>query len=388
MKLKKLQHEEELLEDCIEDIINNEQNVKICLEENPHLTSSMKEKLELVSSLYEFRNLRAPKHLNDKSLFVKMIREKKQRPAHINAYRLFGNNEKATLVLRFGSVMFLLAIFLFLSIYSVATVSAKALPGQTLYPVKIAIENWRLNSSKSDVDRVNIYLFIASRRLSEINAALQEGNYEGVSIALLSYDQQIQNINAVLQKSQSYTPREQLTILSLIDHWFSNRVDELAFLVDNFPQGEYRSRIEDSLSYTKISQIWVDELTNQIPDSYFEELNFDEFPGLFETPGFGAGETNMFPTNFPTLWGTNTPMPVGSTRVITPTPNAENERPLYNKSLTKTPENLPTDKTMPTNFPTPKRTSNPPERLPTKTLPAKNPTNWPQELPTRTPLLP
>ncbi len=74
-----------------------------------------------------------------------------------------------------------LVLAIFLSLNGLAVVSAKALPGDTLYPVKRAAENVRLQLAGSSENRLHIEEQYQQRRADEIRNLLSQGSMRSVS---------------------------------------------------------------------------------------------------------------------------------------------------------------------------------------------------------------
>jgi hypothetical protein len=107
---------------------------------------------------------------------------------------------------RFAMVWIFIAITA-LSLGGIGTVSASndALPGDLLYPVKIAAEDIQLllNDDEGDVD---LLLDFMDERLQEMDALKEEENLEGIDLALESYQNHMEQMTNLMTKLQPDDP--------------------------------------------------------------------------------------------------------------------------------------------------------------------------------------
>jgi len=82
--------------------------------------------------------------------------------------------------LRWAAVKFALILFTIFSLGSagVGYASQSALPGENLYPLKIALETGRLSFASNPIDEINLRLAFAEKRIIEIQALTSTGNLE------------------------------------------------------------------------------------------------------------------------------------------------------------------------------------------------------------------
>ena len=107
---------------------------------------------------------------------------------------------------RFAMAWVFIAISL-LSLGGVGTVyaSADALPGEVLYPVKIASEDIQLFFSDDEGD-IDLLLNFMDERIQEMEKLSGEGNPQGMELALDGYQNEMEQMTGLMTKMQAEDP--------------------------------------------------------------------------------------------------------------------------------------------------------------------------------------
>ena len=107
---------------------------------------------------------------------------------------------------RFAMAWVFIAISL-LSLGGVGTVyaSADALPGEVLYPVKIASEDIQLFFSDDEGD-IDLLLNFMDERIQEMEKLSEEGNPQGMELALDGYQNEMEQMTGLMTKMQAEDP--------------------------------------------------------------------------------------------------------------------------------------------------------------------------------------
>ncbi len=107
---------------------------------------------------------------------------------------------------RFAMAWVFIAISL-LSLGGVGTVyaSADALPGEVLYPVKIASEDIQLFFSDDEGD-VDLLLNFMDERIQEMEKLSEENNPQGIDLALEGYQNEMEQMTGLMTKMQAEDP--------------------------------------------------------------------------------------------------------------------------------------------------------------------------------------
>jgi len=107
---------------------------------------------------------------------------------------------------RFAMAWVFIAISL-LSLGGVGTVyaSVDALPGEVLYPVKIASEDIQLFFSDDEGD-IDLLLNFMDERIQEMEKLSEEGNPQGMELALDGYQNEMEQMTGLMTKMQAEDP--------------------------------------------------------------------------------------------------------------------------------------------------------------------------------------
>ncbi len=118
----------------------------------------------------------------------------------------FNNKTNLNQQRRFAMAWIFIAVSL-LSLGGVGTVYASnaALPGDVLYPVKIASEDIQLFFSDEEGD-VGLLLDFMDERLQEIEIMKEDNNLEGIDLALESYQNQMEQMTNLMAKAKPDDP--------------------------------------------------------------------------------------------------------------------------------------------------------------------------------------
>ena len=86
-----------------------------------------------------------------------------------------------------------LSAFMAISLVSGGTVYASmdTIPGDNLYPVKIAVEQTRLNLNFNEEGRAETYLWMANARVSELNRMVSEGRLDEAPMVIANYEHSV-----------------------------------------------------------------------------------------------------------------------------------------------------------------------------------------------------
>jgi len=372
----------------LDKFIEENPNLEGQLHETPELDIHLIELLEVAKSLKELKSVHAPDSMTEKSFIINKVSRLNMSKSEIDP-RIKNHHKFAFSSFRLATVVSLFLILVIICSLWVNSVSAKSLPGTFLYPLKISIEDWKLKTANSEIEKVNLYILIANRRLDEANSLLIKGDIVNSVSVMEKYNDQIKNINTVLDNTVDTSIEEHLHIFKLVNLWLPKQIFILDNMLGRYSDPEQKRIIENSFNVTRISHDRIVQLWNifQSSDSF---TNYEKnINNLAESKELGYIETRVLPTNQLDLVLTNTPKGEIKSLENSKTPTADKDRPLYNKSMTKTPTLKPSEVILPTEMPTPRRTPQPLFRLPTKNIPtAVYPTNRPHENPTRTPVLP
>ena len=119
---------------------------------------------------------------------------------------------------------------------SMAMASQSALPGDTLYPVKRAIENARTNLQSSDAGKAQSLLDNAARRLDEIDALNQRGDGSSDEIAATLQDFSDETNQATTHALADYDQSGDMNALQDVRNFADDSMQQLTQIGDSVPK--------------------------------------------------------------------------------------------------------------------------------------------------------
>jgi hypothetical protein len=119
---------------------------------------------------------------------------------------------------------------------SMAMASQSALPGDTLYPVKRAIENARTNLQSSDAGKAQTLLDNAARRLDEIKALNERGDGSSEEIAATLQDFTDETNQATSHALADYDQSGDQGALQDVRNFADHSMDQLTQIGDTVPK--------------------------------------------------------------------------------------------------------------------------------------------------------
>jgi len=134
------------------------------------------------------------------------------------------------------ALIILLVLALILSGIGTVAVSAQALPGDFLYPVKRAQESVQLTFSASAAEQAGLYVEFANRRMGEVLALLQQDRTDPLGQALADYDDQILSGLAFLGQDSHLSPAEQSALAGKLLDAVTGHEASLSTAMDTAPQ--------------------------------------------------------------------------------------------------------------------------------------------------------
>jgi hypothetical protein len=317
------------------------------------------------------------------------------------------------------ALLLIFMVWLAIGSSAVALVSQNSIPGEPLYPVKIAFEEVELKTAGKLSDEIRLHTEFAQRRLLEVQELVEVGQYDQIPDTVEKFENHVdQAVNKleILAIEEPYVAQQ---VVTAVHDFISNQVAFMQVLVAAVP-GEGKIVLANALVFTEDSMVVVRRVAisvdGKIPPlaTMTSTATFtptgDDRPSLNKTstlrPTYISPDTNtptqastrepsMTPTPTPTqtatfppvATSTDTPQP-GKTKDPTNTPVAPSDTPLPATSTplppTDTPEPPPTDtpEPPPTDTPEPPPTDTP---VPPTNTPPPPPTNTPEPPPTDTP---
>ncbi len=147
---------------------------------------------------------------------VEAIRvEQARRPALRSLFGFFNNRS----VQQFILAVLLLAMFL--TGHTAVMAADTSIPGDTVYPIKLALEKVELVTSVSANQDARLQILFSQRRLSELQATILEGRYEYISVVAQAFQSQIRQ---TLKSLDQLSSADQQIVYNLISN-FNNSLN-------------------------------------------------------------------------------------------------------------------------------------------------------------------
>jgi hypothetical protein len=209
----------DLLDECIEAVINGRLTIADCLDQYPEHRAELAELLPLLTPL------QAARQVTPSPVFRQTARQRllaRLEPAALPLYpslldRLQQWWQQTTVVsprpsLAWGLVLAL--IFFFFLGGGTMYAANQSLPGDILYPVNQSIESWRVELARDDQTRFDLQLAFADKRLHEAARLARRGNLAYMDEALTGYQTLMQ---AVTQAVETADPTHQPQLASRVE---------------------------------------------------------------------------------------------------------------------------------------------------------------------------
>jgi hypothetical protein len=263
----------------------------------------------------------------------------------------------------------------------VALASQSTLPGERLYPVKIALEGVELLVTTDPAEKIQLHSQFAQARLAEIQELATLGRYNYIRETVSNFEAHVTQASQLLSVLARKDPQKAKELAVALKASFASQRTFLGFLIAAVPQ-EVTPELRRAIGIAASSEIAVQAALDQA--SAAADLTATPTP----LAGAGVEGTATAPDQRSALAPTPTPLPAGATpmaaadtatpdntaappftgtplptRTPTPVPKRENPTPTYTSRPTTHPPEA-TREPRPTKVPKrtkePKKTSRPP----------------------------
>ncbi len=206
---------------------------------------------------------------------------------------------------------FTLLLVLGVALTSTGLAAASSLPGESLYPVKLSIEETRLFVNQDDGREIQLRLRFASSRVGELQMLSQHDELEAASPALQNYQKQVAELGSALERVAA-------TDLPRAQHLADQSAERLESLLSVLL--EIRANVPDSVSGDFELVIEQTQTTLEQTQQFGREQNrnLDEEQQAGDSPEvFTLVENTPTPTAQPTASAT----PIVTEDTPTPEPS-------------------------------------------------------------------
>jgi hypothetical protein len=188
-----------ILADNLEAIEQGEMSLAECLARYPEHSEEM---VELLGLALAIRNLppispRPGFRYTARSRLLRTVAARQQVKGRGRRERVFEFSFPKLLLRPALSLAILIVLLVVTLSAGTAYAAGGALPGDSLYPVKIAVEDARLMLSGEEGE-ASLYLQFADERLQEIDSLATKGRYEDIPVATQRFEEQLQAVSQTM----------------------------------------------------------------------------------------------------------------------------------------------------------------------------------------------
>ncbi len=380
------------LQDCLEMVFQRGRTLEQAVERYPHLR---RELLPLLESALYIRSQRAafsPSPQRQRALRQRVLNSiQTESPAALRTQTSVVRPRPSPFcrrpALAWSFLVLLIISLVLFTTYGVALASQNSLPGDSLYPVKAAVEEASLLLTFDPAQRVRLHLQYAERRLDEAARLSEQKRYEAIPLALSNYAVQLHLAVRETEPLVQAQPHKAAQLSSEIQARLEGQAQILLALEGNLPSSylpaAQQAQETAQQIYLDATSLLAEIETTLTPTPTVERTAFLTQPAVHLTlPAFLTPTQESLPpglerqTQSPTLRASLTPRPTNThrpTQVVQPT---KTPKPTQVKPPTHTPKPpKPTQVKPPTPTPKPPNPNKPttPPQPPGQSKPTKTP---------------
>jgi len=240
---------EEILLECIEAIKAGQSDIDGCLRQYPSLREELEPLLNIAISLREPPDIRPSQEFKMRArvslmdhIYADGRATKLSNPGTVARAKGIAYSIR----LKAMTVALAVAACLFGLGGGLAYASQASLPGDNLYPVKLATEQIRRVITVNDVDEVKLELELANTRLGEIAAVAHRG-YEPLSTAIDGYEK---NLVLALENTEDIEDTKSANILEILALATLEHIETLDLIEDaTLEEASYRIQRASEIAF-------------------------------------------------------------------------------------------------------------------------------------------
>lgn len=156
----------------------------------------------------------------------------------------------------------LLIVFLVFSGETAALAARGAIPGDTLYRVKLAQEKAQLALTLTGVGDARLHTRFADRRLMEIEGLIVQGRFDRLPAAVADYEEQVGQALLSLQQIMKQDPARGVILAAELQEVLAERTQDVTVLAAGLPPSS-RPQVEQALAVSKQSLETVETLVSE-----------------------------------------------------------------------------------------------------------------------------
>jgi len=187
---------EKIIDNCIKLISENNLSLEQCLKRYPKFKEELRPLLESFTKVKEFEKITPPAIFEDevKIRFINIVKAKQSQilPKKGMIPRFVAQLSGLWAMPILAKISIFVILFLFISGFT-SILSANTLPGDFLYPVKIASERVRIFFTPRN-EKANLHIIFAKRRLDELEKMAEKGRTKGIAKTLNTLESETDSV--------------------------------------------------------------------------------------------------------------------------------------------------------------------------------------------------
>jgi hypothetical protein len=383
---------DEILQSCLDMIRNDEEDIESVLARHPDMADELRPELEAAAWMREQSTVFDPPpgfiNASRKKLIAQIQQESGGTASRASPWNLAGLLaifRSRQLSYRFA-VAIILVVFLFVATSGVALASQSSLPGDTLYPVKIGLENVAVAVTPSLSGDARLHIRYADRRLNEIQGLVLESRYQYIASTVDNFEKHVDAVVTILDRLAVENPQQTKVLAQEFTQVITRQSAVMASLSEVVPEStrpEFNRLAQISEEGVEAAQEAV--LRSEVGDPVIPARPSDTLtPSPTSTASATPSPSSTASPTASSTQGTTTP----TATQPTPTPTTLNTpltpavTPLPGIRSTPIPTRAPVK---PTEAPPPTTQAPPPTREPLPTLAPEPSEEPPPKKPTPTP---
>lgn len=393
-----------ILNHCLELIESNVETVDSILEKYPDYSDVLRPPLEAAQWLYNRSEI-----FNPRPGFVQLSRRRliNRFQNYSDAVGISTNTgtflppffQKRRILIQYSALITLTAVLLFVGYRSSSFLVQRSIPGDPLYSVKLAQEDFRLSLAINDVVEARLRIKFAQKRVIEMQELVLVGRESLLDETMDNFEYQMDKAATIILAIAETDESVAAELSTLFAAALTVPVNNLVGILNATP-GLASASLLDSLHVVASginSQLpivsWIVSITPTATEAYTATITptirysptftASLSPSPTATPTFQPSDTppSKVETTFtPTVKPSKTPAPTmvpSNTPQPTSTPQPTNT-PAPTTAPSPTPTDSPTSTPAPTNTPAPTVEET---KKPKPTKPTEHPTYWPSFTP-------
>jgi hypothetical protein len=387
---------DEILQSCLDMIRNEEEDIEAVLARFPDMADELRPELETAAWMREQSSVFDPPpgfiNASRRKLIAQIRQESGAAASRASPWNLAGLLaifRSRQLTYRFA-VAIILVVFLFAATSGVALASQSSLPGDTLYPVKIGLENVAVAITPSLSGAARLHIRYADRRMNEIQGLVLESRYQYIASTVDNFEKHVDAVVSILDRLAVKNPQQTKILAQEFTQVITRQSAVMASLAVVVPE----STRPEFARLAQISEEGVEAAQEAVLRSELGEPVLPARPSDTSTPSptsTASPTPSPSPTASPTASATQETTPTSTRTTVTPTASNTPLTPAITPpTSTKSSPIPPRAPDVPTTEPPPTTQAPSPTQPPPTLAPAEPPTEEPtptkKPKPTKKPL--